>query len=269
MRNKKKILITGAGGMIAPGLVNRLQDDFAIRLSDIQQISAAHKFIPADLADPDAVAQAVSGAWGIVHLGAISWEQDVLSEMIPSNIIGTYNIFEEGRKAGVERIVFASSHHTVAYYHEDGQLNVKEDCAPRPDTFYAVSKLYGEALAGLYYERYDLNSYCLRIGYYMTPKRISDGFGRYKEALILSPDDFAQMVRLCLTTEDAAFGVYNCISKARRPWLSTEKAQVELGYRPQDTVESLFGDVQPAEDLTSKDFEWMHGVLTGGPERTA
>ena len=55
-----------------------------------------------------------------MHLGAITWDQDVLSEMIPSNIVGTYNVFEQGRKAGVERIVFASTHHTVAYYHEDG-----------------------------------------------------------------------------------------------------------------------------------------------------
>jgi len=189
--------------------------------------------------------------------------------MIPSNIVGTYNVFEQGRKTGVQRIVFASTHHTVAYYHEDGQQNLKEESEPRPDTFYAVSKLYGEALARLYYERYNLRSYCLRIGYYMTPERISEGFGRYKEALILSPDDFAQMVHLCLTTDEVAFGIYNCISKARKPWLSTEKAQKELGYRPQGTVKALFGDVQPAADLTSKDFEWMHGKLDSGPERAA
>jgi len=253
--------------MIAPDLVDRLQGDFAIRLSDIQQVSTSHKFITADLADAAAVSQAVTGVQAIVHLGAITWDQDVLSEMIPSNIIGTYNVFEQGRKTGVQRIVFASTHHTVAYYHEDGQQNLKEESEPRPDTFYAVSKLYGEALARLYYERYNLRSYCLRIGYYMTPERISEGFGRYKEALILSPDDFAQMVHLCLTTDEVAFGIYNCISKARKPWLSTEKAQKELGYRPQGTVKALFGDVQPAADLTSKDFEWMHGELDSGPER--
>ena len=269
MHKKKEILITGAGGMIAPDLADRLQDDFAIRLSDIQQVSTAHKFIAADLADPIAVSQAVTGVHAIVHLGAITWEQDVLSEMIPSNIIGTYNVFEQGRMAGVQRFVFASSHHTVAYYHEDGALNLKEEVEPRPDTFYAVTKLYGEALARLYHERYNLRSYCFRIGYYMTPVRISQGFGRYKEALILSPDDFAQMVNLCLSTETVGFGIYNCISKARRPWLSTQKAQEELGYKPQDTVESLFGDVQPAPDLTSKDFDWMHGVLDSGPERAA
>jgi uronate dehydrogenase len=268
MQAKKEILITGAGGMIAPDLVERLQDDYDIRLSDIQPVETPHKFIRADLADPVAVAQAVSGVQAIVHLGAITWDQDVLSAMIPSNIIGTYNIFEQGRKAGVQRIVFASSHHTVAYYHEDGILNLNEDLAPRPDTFYAVTKLYGEALARLYHERYDLRTYCLRIGYYMTAKRISEGFGRYKEALILSPDDFAQMVRLCLMTEES-FGLFNCISKAHRPWLSTQKAQEILGYRPTGTVESLFGDLPPAEDLTPEDFAWMHGVLDKGPERSA
>jgi uronate dehydrogenase len=268
MQEKKGILITGAGGMIAPDLVERLQDDYDIRLSDIQPVDTPHKFIRADLADREAVAQAVTGVQAIIHLGAITWDQDVLSEMIPSNIIGTYNVFEQGRKAGVQRIVFASSHHTVAYYHEEGILNLNEDQAPRPDTFYAVTKLYGEALARMYFERYALRSYCLRIGYYMTAKRISEGFGRYKEALILSPDDFAQMVRLCLTTEEK-FGISNCISKARRPWLSTRKAQEVLGYRPTGTVESLFGDLPPAEELITEDFAWMHGVLDKGPERSA
>ena len=269
MSEKKEILITGAGGMIAPDLADRLQDDYTIRLSDICQVSTAHKFVRGDLADPAAVSQAVAGVQAIVHLGAITWEQDVLSEMIPSNIVGTYNVFEQGRKAGVGRIVFASTHHTVAYYHEDGLLNLGEESEPRPDTFYAVSKLYGEALARLYFERYNLRSYCLRIGFYITPKRISEGFSRYKEALILSPGDFAQIVHLCLTTEKVDFGIYNCTSKTRRPWLSTEKAQVELGYSPQDTVESLFGNLPPAADLTSKDFEWMHGELNSGPERAA
>ena len=138
---------------------------------------------------------------------------------------------------------------------------------PRPDTFYAVSKLYGEALARLYYERYGLSSICLRIGFYMTPQRVTERFGRYKEALILAPDDFAQMVRLCLTTEEVEFGIYNCISQARRPWLSIEKAQKELGYRPTGTVEALFGDVGPAPDLTRQEVDWLHGELEVEPER--
>ena len=65
------------------------------------------------------------------------------------------------------------------------------------------------------------------------------------------------------------FGIFNCISNARRPWLSTQKAREVLGYRPTGTVESLFGELPPAEDLTPEDFAWMHGVLEKGPERSA
>jgi len=53
--------------MIAPDLVDRLQGDFAIRLSDIQHVSTSHKFITADLADAAAVSQAVTGVQAIVH----------------------------------------------------------------------------------------------------------------------------------------------------------------------------------------------------------
>ena len=74
MQEKKGILITGAGGMIAPDLVERLQDDYDIRLSDIQPVDTPHKFIRADLADREAVAQAVTGVQAIIHLGAITWD---------------------------------------------------------------------------------------------------------------------------------------------------------------------------------------------------
>lgn len=260
------VLVTGAAGMIAPDLAARLAGRYRLVMSDRRPADTPFEFLEVELTDSASVGAALSGIDAVVHLGAVTWDRNVRQEMIPSNVEGVYTVFEEARKAGVSRIVFASSHHTLGYHHADGSLEVPETAEPRPDTFYAVTKLYGEALGRWFSERYGMYVYCLRIGYYMTPERIAEGFGRYKEALVLSPRDFAQMVDLCLQAREPRYGVYNCISSARRPWVSIEKARSELGYEPEDSVETLFGSVPPAGDLGAEDFAWLYGETAYGPE---
>ncbi len=265
-RMPNRILITGAGGMIAPDLAAALQDRYTVRLSDRVPVETDHEFVQADLTDAAALARACDGVDAVVHLGAVTWDYAVHDVMIPANITGTWNILDAARHAGAGRFVFASTHHTVGFHHADGTLNLTEVAEPRPDTFYAVTKLYGEALARYFAERHCMRAYCLRIGYYMSEGRVAEGLGRYKEALVLSKRDFAQMVELCLAADEPRFGVYNCISAARRPWLSIEKAREELGYSPRDTVESIFGAVPEQPELGPDDFAWLYGDTELGPE---
>ena len=107
------------------------------------------------------VERAVEGVQGIVHLGGFSvegpWET-----ILNANIIGCYNLFEAARRAGVERIVFASSNHAVGFYPRQRRIGVE---APvRPDSRYGASKAFGEALAALYAFKHGLRVTCLRIG---------------------------------------------------------------------------------------------------------
>lgn len=266
MGDRPLVLITGAGGMIARDLVGFLEGRYRLRLCDRIPVDTVHEFVHADLTDPQALRRACEGIDAVVHLGALTWDFDVRDEMIPVNVAGVWNVFDGARRAGARRLVFASSHHTVGFHHADGTLDLTEAAEPRPDTFYAVTKLYGEALARHLSERHGLHAYGLRIGYYMSPERIAEGLSRYKEALILSPRDFAQMVELCLGAAAPRFGIYNCISRARRPWLSTEKARTELGYEPVDSVESIFPGEPEQPDLTREDFAWLYEDGPGSPE---
>ena len=120
-----------------------------------------------------------------------------------------------------------------------------------------MSKLYGEHLARYFHDRFGMRAHCLRIGYYMSPARIAAGLDRFKEALLLSPHDFARMVRLCLSDDAPSFGVYNTVSNPRRPWVSTAKARRELGYEPVDTVESIFGDLPEQRDPAREEFTFV------------
>ena len=107
------------------------------------------------------VEKAVDGVQGIVHLGGFSTEGP-WDTILNANIIGCYNVFEAARRAGVERIVFASSNHAVGFYPR--QRRIGTDDAVRPDSRYGASKAFGEALAALYAYKHGLRVTCLRIG---------------------------------------------------------------------------------------------------------
>ena len=96
-----------------------------------------------------------------------------------SNVVGTYNVFEAARLAGVPRVIFASSGATVAGWEKDPPLSHlvagRYDEAPswprlthesptRPGGLYGASKIWGEALARHYADAYGMSMLCIRIG---------------------------------------------------------------------------------------------------------
>lgn len=108
----------------------------------------------------------------VVHLAGSAEVEAPWDSVLNDNIAGTRNVFEAARVAGVRRVVFASSNHvTGAYEGFPPALHLKPE--PRkitvddsicPDSLYGVSKVFGEALARYYSERFGLEAVCLRIG---------------------------------------------------------------------------------------------------------
>src|SRR5260221_3376486 len=147
----EKILVTGAAGGIGTRLRKLLKGHYpSIRWSDIRKpndLAPDETFMAADLADFSAVEKIVAGVDGIVHLGGYSIEgpwQTILN----ANIVGCYNLFEAARRAGVKRVVFASSNHAVGFYPRAKRIGI--NMPVRPDSRYGVSKAFGEAPGALY-----------------------------------------------------------------------------------------------------------------------
>jgi uronate dehydrogenase len=115
----RRVLITGAGGGIGRGLRETLRGVYPIlRLSDLVPISpagAGEEVDQTDIADMKSVERMVEGCDGIIHLGGISGES-TWGKILEGNIVGLYNTFEAARKAGVKRIVMATSNHAVGFY---------------------------------------------------------------------------------------------------------------------------------------------------------
>src|ERR1700751_5299606 len=147
----QRVLITGAGGGIGRSLRESLRGVYPVlRLSDRVPLAGAgsgEEVACTDLADMGGVERIVAGVDGIIHLGGISGE-DRWEAILQSNIVGTYNLFEAGRRAGVERSIVATSNHAVGFYPRDQKID--HGVVPRPDSRYGVSKAFAEALASLY-----------------------------------------------------------------------------------------------------------------------
>jgi uronate dehydrogenase len=220
-------LITGAAGGIGTRLRRLLKGVYPVlRLSDRvrpSDLAADEEFVAADLTDAAAVERAVAGMEGIIHLGGISTEQP-WEEILQGNIIGTYNLFEAARKAGVKRVVFASSNHAVGFYPRRRRLGTT--AIVRPDSRYGVSKVFGEALGALYADKYGLRVLSIRIGNFNdTP------IDERRLSIWIMPEDLVQLIRIGLEHPDLHYEVVYGTSDNVRGWWDNETAY-RLGYRP-------------------------------------
>lgn len=206
----RRILLTGAAGgvagLIRPALAERYE---AVRLTDrvpVANLAENEEFVQAALEDSEDVDAAVSGMDGIVHLGGASKEQP-LEALIPANIVGMHHMLEAARRHGVPRFVFASTMHLMGFYERTDALS---DNSPiRPDSRYAATKAFGEALAQVYARKHGIAVTCIRIGH-ATADEDSAEPGNW-----IGPDDLAALVEIGLEHPAIAFEILPAIAPCR------------------------------------------------------
>lgn len=156
------ILITGAAGAIGRIVVSGLRDRYRLRGFDRLPMPDLEDSVVGDLADLQVVTRAVQGMEAVIHLagnpsGAAPWD-----DILHSNIIGTYNLFEAARRCRVRRVAFASRAGLLAAYPEENTRTI--DMLPRPESYYSISKVFGENLGYMYATQFDLECVSVRIG---------------------------------------------------------------------------------------------------------
>jgi uronate dehydrogenase len=233
------ILITGAAGLVGSMLRPRLaRPGRTLRLLDTTALTAGpgEEAVTASITDLDAMTAACQGADAVIHLAGIAgeapWEQ-----ILQVNINGTYAIFEAARRAGVGRIVVASSNHAVGFTPRSA-FPVPDYAFPAPDTYYGVSKVTGEALGALYHHRYGLDVICVRILTCAQRPPTVRSLSTW-----LSPDDAGRLFESCLSAERPGFRViFGVSANTRGGWVSLDEAG-SLGYEPRDDAEAHAAEV--------------------------
>lgn len=242
----KRILITGAAGLVGGVLREQLRGDYRLVLldrTDITDLAVNESMVKGDIRDPAPLATAMAGIDTVVHLAGEPTEKtwDAIRD---ANIDGCYRVVEAAREAGVRRFVFASSNHAIGYYLRSDAID--DTCMPRPDTRYGVSKVFGETLLRFYADKFGLTSVCLRIGTLLRP----DAPGELRHlSTWISHRDLGQLVRCSIEADVRYEIVYGMSANTRRWWRDASAAR--LGYRPQDDAETFaarFGERDAAAD---------------------
>ena len=252
-----RVLITGAAGRIGTWLRGGLPErGWAVRCVDVVPVPderPGEEQIVADVTDLAAMVDAAQGVDAVVHLAGISGES-TWPAISHANIEGTYATLEAARRAGVQRVVLASSNHASGFTPRPAQGLLREQDAPlRPDTYYGVAKVAMEALGSLYADRYGMDVVCLRIGSaFPEPTTVR------MLATWLSPADSVSLVDAALTTPEPGYAVVWGVSDNTRNWWDLTAARA-LGYEPADDAEvyaealvEAYGEADPDDPVHAR-----------------
>ena len=248
----KTILITGASGDVGTHLRRELAGKYNLKVSDLRplkKINKEEKFVRADISKIADALRITKGVDAIVHLGGYSVEgpwEGILS----ANIIGCYNVFEAARRNGVKRILFPTSNHATGFYRRDQTIDHR--VYPKPDSRYGVSKVFGEALASLYADKYGMQMFCMRIGNVNAVP-----IDKRRLSILFTPRDLAQLVTIGIEHPEIRFEIVYGISGNKRAWYDNSNA-FRLGYKPQDDSETFAAEILAKEKPGGQLIAEMH-----------
>ena len=283
MSDKKRVLVTGLSGVVGSAIRDALEARYEVSSLSrygVDDLPRSCNF-RADIADLATTQPAFEGQDTVVHLAAdrsflAKWES-----VLHSNLVGTYNVFEAARRAGVKRVVVGSSVVAMAGYFFDppyryvvgGEFGRVERPYPliddgmpvRPLGFYGVSKAFGEALGSFYKDLHGLSAIHIRIG--STISTDDPTFSAAALSTWLSHRDAAQAVVRAIDAPDTLrYGIFTATSDNHWKVFSLDAGRELVGFEPEDGAgETFTPGEEPERDRT--DFKLhMSDVVDETPD---
>jgi uronate dehydrogenase len=244
-----KLLITGANGGLGSVCRERLTHlAKTVRVSarkDLGNAAAHEEIVYCDLADKDAVEAMVHGCDGIVHMGGQATEAN-WDTIRAANIDGIFNLYEAARKSPVTpRIIFASSNHAIGFHEQTERLDAKSPT--RPDGLYGVSKVFGEAMASMYYDKFGIETASIRIG-----SCFPEPINHRMLSTWMSYDDFVLLIeRIFMVPRLGCPIIYGASANSASWWDNREVGYI--GWTPKDNAEAFRAKIDEAMSPPSAD----------------
>lgn len=169
----KRILVTGGAGFIGSNIVDALlaEGEYVVRVLDNfstgRRENLAHcrddiELVEGDVRDLETVEEAVVGVDCILHEAALPSVPRSVKAPVTSNEVntgGTLKLLSAAHRAGVNRVVFASS---SSVYGDSPVLPKSEEMNASPLSPYAVSKLAGENYCSVFSRIYGMETLSIR-----------------------------------------------------------------------------------------------------------
>jgi uronate dehydrogenase len=272
LNRPKRLLLTGAAGEIGSVLRPALRGTAdALRWHDLRPVdgaAAGEEVMIGDLTAPGVADAAMAGVDCVIHLAGIPRETGGTPEQIlTANVIGTHNMFEAARKAGVKRFIFASSNHVIGFYR--AEVPVGPDVLLRPDGHYGLSKVFGEGMGRLYADKHGMEVAALRIGAFRARPGNARELGGW-----ISHRDMAQLARRCVEAPPYHFLVlYGVSANQRALWGGDDDARAHIGFKPEDNAEHWAAELEGKATPGGPIAALFHGGsvcalgFTGDPSR--
>ena len=254
----KKIVLTGAAGRLGSYLrepLLKLADELVSSdiLENIGTLYPNETYVSADLSNLPDMIKLLKDADMVVHFGAIG-DEAPFDQILQSNIVGAYNIWEAAYQNKVKRVVYASSIHAVGMHKKTDFIGT--DAPHRPDTYYGLAKCFAEDLASLYWDKRGIESVCMRI-LSCSPVANPRAIGSWQ-----SYDDLILLVEKSITTQVTGFSVIYGVSNNDRKTVNNINAS-HIGYLPKDNAEKYANKIFTEEPML--DPHDLGSIYQGGP----
>ena len=267
---KRKVLVTGAAGLIAGQVLPALRERYDLTLIDMQSTNRQGEEVAdvqtADLTDVNRAAYRhyFRGQDTVVHFAFMHPADDTADARFRSeygNVGMAYNVYQTALEEGVRRVVVASSNHAADYYEPlilDGRMDfVNPNQRALSDNYYGWAKEVYEHLgfvfaAGQQVER-PLENIQIRIGGPRETDITHCELGdlrciRRALAAYISDRDMQQLFVKSIEAEDihdgrgVPFQIFYGISGNHHAFWSIVNARQVIGYAPEDNSEVRFAD---------------------------
>ncbi|SIS69573.1 NAD-dependent epimerase/dehydratase family protein [Paracoccus saliphilus] len=254
---KRKLLVTGAAGIVGTGICPLLAEDFDLRLSmrrATESTPEGAEVVIGDIADPEIVARAVEGCHGVLHLAAVHGTEIGFEETLDVNYRGVVALMEKAVAAGVCHVIFASSNHGWGMWPRDA-APLADTAPPRPDGWYGVSKIFGESVMAYYADTRGIATTSLRIG--NCGSSVEDERRRH---MWMSFRDMADVIRLALRRETPGHRAVFATADCKAPFFDNAGLR-ELGFETRDRPDDHLHTPQVASEQQAPG---MAGAAIGG-----
>jgi uronate dehydrogenase len=228
----RPVLLTGASGALGRVLTKGLaKAGIALRLTDIapfpDELPPGAAFTRADIEDGVALLRLAEGCGAILHFGGAASDRP-FEEVIGPNVRGLFHVFEAARRESA-RVMFASSNHAIGFHERSERLDA--DCAYRPDSYYGLSKAYGELMGRLYWDKHGVESVSVRIG-----SCFPEPVDARMLATWLSYADLVRLAERCVAAERTGCAmIWGASANARGFWGRDDRDL--LGWAPLDSAD--------------------------------
>src|SRR3954471_15312503 len=199
------ILVTGSAGRIGQAVVRELlSSKHQVRGFDQVKTPGLSDCVLGDIANAKPVHQAADGVETIIHLAATPDDADFMTQILPNNIVGIYNIMEAARLSGARRIILSSSGQVNWWQREAQQWPVRVEDPPSPKYWYAAAKMFAESIGRGYAEMHSLSVIVARLGFCpRNAEHLREVVGsEWAQDVYLSPGDVGGFFARAVETPD-------------------------------------------------------------------